>query len=165
MTDRSPTPMYDFLREVQEEFNGFMLGEYLGGGESRAVYEAPFLPKEYVVKVERPSDKGDFCNVVEHLVWNHLCDSPYADWLAPCGTISRHGTFLVQKRCQVISEDRIPRKAPWFFQDAHKGNWGLYEDRPVLFDYGFLYGFLRKAKYDKQARLVSLKSLDKKTEQ
>ncbi len=150
---RSPTPMYDFLREVQEEFNGFMLGDYLGGGEHRAVY-ALGSGDANVLKVERPSDHKEFCNMVEWQVWSHLCDSEAGKWLAPCCDISRQGTFLVQRRCEPLAPDKIPARIPWFCTDVHEGNWGLFEGRPVLFDYGFLFGFLEPAKKDK-LRLLS----------
>lgn len=159
----SPTPMYDFLREIQEEFNGFMLGDYIGGGEHRAVYESSWQPQEFVIKVERPSDKAAFCNVIEHHVWNHLCESPYADFLAPCCGISRQGSILVQKRAQPIQPHDIPKVVPHFFSDVHDRNWGLYEGRPVLFDYGFLWGLMKSIKEEKKMRLVSRKNLDKTT--
>jgi len=164
MSGRTPTPMYDFLREVQEEFNGFMLGDYLGGGEHRAVYESRWSPSEFIIKVERPSDAAAFCNVVEWHVWDHLSETPYAEWLAPCCSISRQGSFLVQKRCEVIAEADIPKVVPHFFVDCHAKNWGIYEDRPVLFDYGFLWGIMKPIKSEKKMRLVSRVNLDKATE-
>jgi hypothetical protein len=155
--------MYDFLREIQEEFNGFMLGEYLGGGRHRAVYESSWQPSEFVIKVERPSDQAAFCNVIEHKVWNYLCESPYAHWLAPCCGISRQGSILIQKRCEWIDPKDIPSVVPHFFSDCHDRNWGLYEGRPVLFDYGFLWGFMKSIQEEKKMRLVSRKNLDKTT--
>lgn len=162
MSDRSPTPMFDFLREVQEEFNNFMLGEYLGGGEHRAVYETG-TTGELVCKVERPSAKAAFCNVTEWNVWNHLAESDAGNWLAPCCSISRQGSFLIQMRCKPITPDKIPTRVPWFFSDVHEKNWGLYQGRPVLFDYGFLWGFMKHAASEKKVRLVSRAYLDRKT--
>jgi hypothetical protein len=157
----SPTPMYDFLREVQEEFNNFMTGEYLGGGKHRAVYASPWKPDEFVIKVERPSSEAAFCNVIEYKVWSYLCETPYAAWLAPCCAISRQGSFLTQKRCEWLPEAEIPTVVPHFFCDCHANNWGRYEGRPVLFDYGFLWGFMKSIQEEKKMRLVSRRNLDK----
>jgi hypothetical protein len=153
MSNGSPTPMYDFLREIQEEFNGFMIGELLGSGKHRAVYAHPHNVN-WVIKVERPSDYAEFCNAVEWNVWTRLADSEAGKWLAPCVKISRQGSIMIQTRCEVCPEDQLPKKVPAWMTDAHQGNWGMIDGRPVLFDYGFLYNMLTPIAEAKSFKMI-----------
>lgn len=150
----TPTPMYDFLCEIQEEFNGFMTGTHIGSGKHRAVYAMAHAPLTHVIKIERPSDFHEFCNVNEWNVWQLLKGTPAGKWLAPCTAISRQGSIMIMRRTDPIPTNRLPRLVPDFLSDTHAKNWGLFENKPVMHDYGFLNSFLGNLDTKKKFRMV-----------
>ncbi|MBA8881701.1 hypothetical protein [Phyllobacterium myrsinacearum] len=153
MTNYTPTPLYDWLAPIQEEFNHFMLGGNLGQGKYRNVYAVPGR-EDLVYKIETPHAERDFCNVTEWNVWHQLKDTPAGQWLAPCHFISRSGSILVMERTKEISAKRVPKQVPDFCTDVHQGNWGLLKNRPVMHDYGFLSGFISVIRDKKKFKMV-----------
>ncbi|MFA9261767.1 MAG: hypothetical protein ACEQSB_00205 [Undibacterium sp.] len=145
-----PTPFSTMFASIQEEFNYFMIGRFVGEGQHRYVYEMPSDDKNFVYKIVKNNKAAEgFHNVTEYNVWHELQSTEMGKWLAPCHFISHHGSILVQSRTQVISEHLIPKLVPKFLTDCHKNNWGLYKGRPVLHDYGFLCSFIQGAKTSK----------------
>ncbi len=141
----------DLPRTVQCEFNDLMLGEKLGQGEFREVYE--FRPDpSLVVKLEL-TDTKRFSNVHEWVIWNEVEDNPkLAKWFAPCKWISHSGSVLIQKRTEPIR--RLPTMVPNLMADAKVENWGPYNGKPVMHDYGN-HSFFEQA--TKRFRLVKRK--------
>lgn len=126
------------VEPFQDEFNAFFLGREIGEGVYRRVFANPSEPDTSVIKVEKNIYARMFSNVLEWNVWDELRDHPEASkWLAPCVGISRSGNVLVQKRTEPIRESEIPTEVPSFLWDAHGGNWGMFEGRPVVYDYAF----------------------------
>lgn len=130
----------DLLDPFQEEFNNFMLGEYIGSGESRAVYEDPMQPKRWVIKIERSVKNREFHNIREWNLWNETEDYPEArSWLAPCHRISMGGRILVMARTKPLKGvvDLKGVKIPDFLGDCHYRNLGIYKGRIVCHDYAY----------------------------
>lgn len=127
-------------KTVTNDFLSMMLGERLGTGKTREVY-VHGLDSSLVVKLETV-DSRDFCNVHEWSLWNETVArslparerKTVQKWLAPCISISPMGSVLIQARTEPI--DKVPRYVPDFLADTHPQNWGLYEGRPVMHDYG-----------------------------
>ena len=111
----------------------------IGSGAFREVWEWDPNP-EWVVKFETSGE--EFQNIIEFKVWE-AAPRWLAHWLAPCIRISPFGTVLWQVYCDPIPKHRLPKKIPVVLNDWHDLNWGLYKNRPVLFDYGFLYNIVR----------------------
>jgi hypothetical protein len=121
---------------LTREFFHLICGDRLGQGVAREVYVLKTDPG-YVVKFEVGSienNRGDFQNAREWDVWH--CAPPSAKrWLAPCDSISIHGTILIQRRVTPLLEP--PRMVPeWINHDLHCNNWGVINGRPVIVDYG-----------------------------
>lgn len=130
------TPLVDVMWPYQEEFNSFMVGDWLGSGVYRQVYSAPWDPDNYVIKLEHAMQHRMFCNSIEWAIWDNLKDHEEASkWLAPCKSISRSGNILVQRRTTPISA--LPDKLPKFLEDTHIHNFGMLEGRIVCHDYAF----------------------------
>lgn len=110
-----------------------MIGEKLGGGMSREVYEFKPDPK-YVVKVEGYA--GNFQNIKEWLVWNEIQFTPFAKHFAPCKAISDNGIYLLQERVHFPELKAYPDRVPSFFTDLKTENYGFIGGRLVCCDYG-----------------------------
>ncbi|MBO6509170.1 MAG: hypothetical protein JJ979_11960 [Roseibium sp.] len=122
----------DLPGTVQEEFNQLMLGEKLGEGAYREVYE--FAPdKSLVVKFELAATL-EFCNVNEWNIWQEVAGTKLEQWFAPCEWISFSGSVLLQKRTEPLK--RLPNKIPNVLADTKRDNWGRYKGKPVMHDYG-----------------------------
>ena len=134
------TPLSDFVGRRSEEFLAFMLGERLGTGQYRVVYQANWDP-DLVVKIEHYASERVFSNVCEWTIWNELkAFGKPRKWLAPCHFISQDGNFLVQRKVEPLTKpEQMPKKIPAFLQDCHLGNFGLYEGRVVCHDYAFTH--------------------------
>lgn len=123
-----------FSSPVQHELNTLFLGEKIGEGEFRAVYEHGFDPS-LVVKIE-DDVRRVFCNVAEWQLWQEAQSRPsIARWLAPCVAISQSGSVLIQKRTKPVT--KMPDEMPDIFCDMHLGNVGRYRGRVVVHDYAF----------------------------
>lgn len=111
-------------------------GEKLGEGTGRVVYV--FAPDPTLV-IKFETGGRSFQNILEWDTWNcyALCNA-VAKWLAPCVRISENGSILLQKRTRPIRKEELPAKVPTWAMDLKQGNWGLYEGRPVMHDYGLI---------------------------
>lgn len=118
-----------------EDFLAQYAGEILGKGSVRRVYAMKGHPS-FVLKHET-HEEGTFQNVAEWLLWNN---ARYMEegrrWLAPCAAISPDGTVLIQKRTRPITLEERPERIPIWMTDPKLANWGRYEGRPVMHDYG-----------------------------
>jgi hypothetical protein len=110
-----------------------LVGRYLGGGVARKTFVCALDP-QWVVKVEY--NTHDFQNIAEWHLWSFSTEA-LRQWLAPCWCISPNGRILIQKRCEPITRDRLPKKVPGVLDDLHEGNWGWLDGRPVALDYGY----------------------------
>lgn len=112
------------------------LGARLGAGVAREVYEYGPAPGAYVVKVETDIEDRDFQCIAEWELWNNA-PAALRKWLAPCIALSPCGRALMQARCEPCPIRKVPMKVPTILEaDAHPGNFGLYQGRVVLLDYG-----------------------------
>lgn len=117
---------------VQLECIGLMLGERLGAGISRTVYECAIDPK-FVVKVE-PQGR-QFANIMEWEIWTALSGTAAARWLAPCRTISACGSVLIQARTQPLRRSELPDHMPLWLTDFKQSNYGKLKGKVVCHDY------------------------------
>lgn len=114
------------------EIESLILGDKLGYGMSRVVYESK-LNSTVVFKIEESARR--FQNIKEWELWNeHKFYKPVADWLAPCVDISACGSILIQKRTS--HPIKWPEKLPTFLTDVKKSNFGLLDGKLVCHDYG-----------------------------
>lgn len=131
--------LFDTLREqVQSsEFLSLCLGECLGEGVSRKVYNFT-LNDIYVVKVEIDTAFNVKQNLLEWDFWQQNVDNKsVTDWLAPVVAVSACGTFLVQRKVTPIPHDyQLPTHLPTFLNDIKVQNFGLLDGKFVCVDYG-----------------------------
>lgn len=122
------------------ELFGLFVGERIGFGIGREVFHLEQSPY-HVIKFETKS--GSFQNVLEWETW--LEAQNYEDakkWFAPCHAISPCGSILIQYKTQPLrDETEMPDKIPSFFTDLKPSNWGMFEGRPVIHDYGYTQVF------------------------
>lgn len=114
------------------EFENTLLGNLIGEGSSRKVYECQINP-EWVVKVEGGGQS--FANQYEWVTWQRATKD-LKKWLAPCVHISPAGSILIMKRCEPVQKHQLPKRIPAFFNDIKATNWGWLDKHPVCFDYG-----------------------------
>lgn len=127
------TTLRDQPASVQDEFVDLFLGEQLGAGIHRTVYEHRLDPK-LVIKVETTA--RTFANIHEWQVWEEVVYAPKARvWFAPCRWISHSGSILIQERTQPIT--RLPAELPNFLTDIKVQNYGRLRGRVVAHDYGY----------------------------
>lgn len=116
------------------DFFRLVAGDYLGGGMSRQVYECRLDPT-LVIKFE--TDSFRFQNVMEWQVWDRVrWVDGVKNWFCPLVSISPCGTILLQKKAQDLRDKELPKRVPAFFTDFKKENWGMYQGRPVIRDFG-----------------------------
>lgn len=130
--------MYDPRKDLGEstllEGAYTLMGDLIGRGMSRAVYEMPFDVTK-VVKVENSWEHKQ--NSMEWLVWDSFKNvKSIAKWLCPCHMISYNGNYLVMSRARDLLASEIPKKLPRFMSDAKVENLGVYDGRVVIRDYG-----------------------------
>ena len=116
---------------VQMDFNDAFLGEEIGHGASRAVFEYRINPK-FVVKVEYEDDW--FQNVIEWETWNEIKFTKWAKWFAPCANISKNGRVLMQAKTTPVK--KFPEQIPNFLTDLKAANFGMYKGHICAHDYG-----------------------------
>lgn len=125
----------EFGDGVCRDMLDMLLGERIGEGAARTVYELATDPKNYVVKIENAA--RSFQNVKEWEMWNEAkWHEPTKRWLAPCWGISASGAALIQRRTQPIPQNKLPRLLPAFLTDVKEDNLGLLNGRVVCHDYG-----------------------------
>jgi hypothetical protein len=123
-----------FTNRVSEDFFEMCVGDYIGGGVYRNVYEYHPDPS-LVIKIE--TDASSFANIRESQMWWTYYDHPrLSKWFAPCVQLSPRGQFLLQKKVKPLDGRNMPKLVPAMIDDGHIGNWGIYEDRVVCCDYG-----------------------------
>lgn len=124
--------------EIGQSIINTLLGEHLGSGTFRDVYEYG-LDKDWVIKVENGDSEGD--NWAEWRIWYAVKDRTDGtkDWFAPCSWISNDGKLLIQKRTKPLRTKykKIPEKIPSFFTDIKDSNFGWIGNRLVCHDYSF----------------------------
>lgn len=114
------------------DFVDLMLGEKIGEGMSRDVYEFS-INTDYVVKHET----GDaYQNVIEWTIWQAIKDTPMKKWFAPCHFISPNGLFLIQERAIPCPKEMYPKRVPACMSDFKYKNFGLIKGKFVCIDYG-----------------------------
>lgn len=132
-----------FGGDVLRELAAFMLGDKLGRGMSRSVFNHPHDPTK-VIKVENSA--SNFQNVKEWELWQEVrYMKGIARWLAPCHYISYSGTFLVMEKTADLSPKQIPKKLPAFLTDHKAENFGTINGRVVCRDYGHINYEIRTA--------------------
>ena len=141
---------------------GLFLGKLLGQGVSRRVYEYRPSPELWVVKVQmrEAEEEHDYQNIAEWTLWENASGS-LRPWLAPCIALSPNGGALLQVRCEPCPTHLIPKKVPKVLGDLHQLNFGVYDKRVVVQDYGrhFAYRFAANAKAMRKVVLDEYTSL------
>lgn len=118
---------------VLDEFVNLMIGDMIGEGAFRKVYECKLDPS-LVVKIENTANR-EFPNVHEWAIWQEVeFHDILSKWYAPCVQISHSGSVLLQKRTKPLR--KMPEMVPELFADVKRENFGLYQGRPVMHDYG-----------------------------
>ena len=113
----------------------------LGQGSYREVWVHPD-DDSLVVKIalfKKPNGLNQ--NVYEWWLWNRLQELEHEDaqWLVPCVAISEDEKVLVQRRAQPMSENApVPKGIPRWVQDGTAKNFGWYDGKLRLFDYGVM---------------------------
>lgn len=111
-----------------------LLGDKIGGGVARQVFNCRFNPR-LVVKVE--DGAGSFQNITESKWWDEVHDiKEVAKWFAPVLAISPCGTVLIQHKVAPARLEDYPEKVPEFLVDRKFTNFGIHKGRLVCFDYG-----------------------------
>jgi len=111
----------------------FMLGDYIGAGCERRVFEYGLdYRHDYVVKIEQ----SPRANVLEYEIWQEVKDKPqHSKWFAPVVRLSNCGSFLIMERTRPMSPNEFPAYIPSYMADTHQHNWGLIDNKPVAHDY------------------------------
>ena len=109
----------------------FLLGEKLGEGETRAVYDYAF-DNNWVVKIAKkhPND-----NVIEFDIWHLIKNSSESKWFAECKWLSPSGHIMLQRKTKPIKY--LPDLLPNVFTDIHLRNFGKIGNQVVCHDYAF----------------------------
>lgn len=123
-----PFAMQDLVR--------FCLGDFIGKGGSRTVFDWKLKPNT-VVKFCHDDDCQP--NWTEYSIWQSIKDTKNAKWFCPVIDISPCGRFLLMEKAREITvDDKLPKKLPNFFTDIHTGNFGYLGDKLVCTDYQFI---------------------------
>jgi hypothetical protein len=129
-----------FENSISRDLYRLAVGERLGGGQDREVYEWRADPR-FIVKFEVGA--RSFQNVVEWETWKRVQDHPARSWFAPCHSISDNGSILVMHRTTPLGPtDRLPTKVPVFLTDLKRENFGRIDKRIVCHDYGMIGAIL-----------------------
>lgn len=121
---------------AKNDFIGLFLGDKLGEGTARSVYEFIGQPG-LVIKVETTA--ASFQNIAEWEAWQEVKDTHWGKWFAPCRRISPCGMVLIQERTMPLAVDtkgnEFPRDIPNFFTDLKPCNFGKIKGQFVCHDY------------------------------
>lgn len=119
-----------------KEAMGLLMGEQLGSGIDRNVYECPLNPEHWVLKVDHGHD---FANVAEFNMWSVAAPWDCSVFFAPCVEISPCGTLLIQERTTPLTDAQFKElkkmRVPWWFTDFKRSNWGMLNGKFVCHDY------------------------------
>ena len=133
---------------IMEAFR-FMLGEKIGEGESRAVYDY-ILDDRYVVKIAKKYPNN---NINEYETWQLVKEAPnLSKWFAKVKVISPCGHIMLQRKTKPCNF--LPDKLPNFFTDIKADNFGYIGTRFVCHDYAFTN---RRLWYYHNIKMVSSK--------
>lgn len=111
------------------------VGEKIGEGLQRDVYKHKDIDNLVIKVVKDPHFIKH--NRAEYDNWQ-VATEEQRKWLAPCVEISDCGKYLTQKMCGKLEElPKIPEWVKKIGDTDRLCQWGLYEDRPVVLDYGF----------------------------
>lgn len=121
---------------VSHEALRALLGERLGGGIAREVYELAFAD-DLVIKFEQGAQS--FQNVLEWEIWRDVAGTKWQRWFAPCVEISPCGAVLIQKRAKPLRDGFLPKSLPSFFSDIKPENFGMVGRQVVAVDYALTY--------------------------
>lgn len=123
--------------KISLEIFDCLLGDFIGSGCSREVYE--YIPDDsFVVKVEAYGKNGD--NQNEYNIWQAVKHTENKKWFAPCWWISPGGKILIQKKTKHFYSKpgfKVPDKIPSFFTDIKSDNFGWIGNQLVAHDYAF----------------------------
>jgi len=141
------------LQDVNTDLITMILGQKIGSGSFRSVYEYNFNPDKFVVKIE-PNNTD--CNITEYTLWKEIKGLTgelawVKDWFAPIEYCSPNGKILIMKRTYDLTHKEKPRKIPNFMTDVKENNFGWLNNKFVCHDYGFLYKFI---KYEKKFKKI-----------
>jgi hypothetical protein len=110
----------------------FFLGDHLGSGVSRAVFEYNLDPK-FVVKIEKPDARGD--NWAEWRVWEIVMSTEHKKWFAECTWISNCGRIMLQRKTTPLTSKTRPGQIPIYLFDVKQSNFGTIGKQVVCHDY------------------------------
>lgn len=136
------------LESVNSDLITMFLGQKIGSGSYRSVYEFNPNPQKYVVKIEPLSTD---CNSNEFLIWNEISWlkgelSCVKNWFAPVLWMSPNAKVLIMERTFEKSNLTRPDKIPDFMTDIKFENYGWIGNKFVCHDYGFLSRFIEYKK-------------------
>jgi hypothetical protein len=120
-------------RVVGLEFANMLLGELLGSGASRYVFQHA-THKNRVVKI----DMSDWnANVTEYQVWQRIQYVKRINkWFAQCPQMSRCGRILIMEKVDMNRGiSAYPKMVPSFFTDIKWANFGFIGKQLVCCDY------------------------------
>jgi len=123
----------EFGTVATQDLFATLLGDKLGGGSARQVYDCALLPR-YVVKVEDVA--GSFQNILESEIWQEVQFTEHAKWFAPVHSISITGTVLIMAKTKPLKDFPRGFKVPAYMTDLKPENFGRYKGRIVAHDYG-----------------------------
>lgn len=125
----------EYTSEAVQAIEGALIGDEIGRGAFRIVYDCPLDPS-VVVKVAFNSI-GARHNIIENKVWDEVCEVPqFRKHFAPVISISDNGRFMVMKRADMPSDRKLyPSKVPHFFTDLKYQNYGFIGKDFVCVDY------------------------------
>ncbi|SNR99233.1 hypothetical protein SAMN04488503_2228 [Humidesulfovibrio mexicanus] len=126
---------FEFSFGLQMDFNSFILGDRLGEGVGREVFEDRFHPTR-VFKLENYGVQ----NFHEWQLWGAVQGTEWEQWFAPVYWLSSYGRVLIQARTRqpVVGRNTpaFPTEIPSFMDDVKPANMGIYRGRWVFHDYG-----------------------------
>lgn len=115
-----------------------LIGEMLGQGSTRRVYEVKHNPA-LALKLEYASRA--FCNVAEYELWNEVKNKPrLAKFFAPVVAIDIWAGALLMHRTMPITYEEFKaeiKSLPDFMTDNHWANFGRLGGQIVCHDYGY----------------------------
>lgn len=141
------------LQSVNSDLITMFLGEKLGQGSYRAVYEFNPNPKKYVVKIEPLCTNA---NANEFLLWDDISGfvnnlAWVKEWFAPVLWMSPNAKILIMERTFQKPDLKRPDKVPDFMCDIKFENFGWIGNKFVCHDYGFLHRFFEYKKRFRKA--------------
>ena len=118
---------------VGHEFAGMLLGDLLGSGASRYVFQHAGH-KNRVIKIDMSNWNA---NVIEYDVWQSVQHVQRINkWFAKCYQMSRCGRILIMEKLDMERGiSAYPKIVPAFFTDIKWANFGFRGKQLVCCDY------------------------------